>query len=273
MPRASTPSSRRRRPLRELPLDSFIVPLDTLPHTATKRPHSPGVLSPAKRRILLAEGGLSVTSKRLKALPVHSDSLLDTLSPAKKLDFGPPKNSPQATPNTPSTPSEPRMTRSARRKASGAVPSPTVVASQVETRIPREPIPVDVHSIHYPGFVVYQDPFIVVSAASPGVLTALGSPEMEQVDDHKENIAPRRRARKSVTAPPTLDSKPYSTTKRRSPRTTPAKTPTRDRSASITPTARRPEVVLTRSTRATPKLAEAERRELRRRMAEEVDEL
>ncbi|KAJ7068492.1 hypothetical protein C8F01DRAFT_611891 [Mycena amicta] len=262
-----------RRPLREMPLHKFL-PADPNPNVTPqrtgKRAHSPAIFSPAKRRILESEGIFvgGTSPARLRALPIRADS------PIKKLDLGPPKNSPTVrSPSASYTPSEPRMTRSARRRASGAPETPHLSSSSSQsefgdassrpdsTRIARELTPVDPQSIHYPGFVVHQDPFLT----TPSIVESAMSPEKEE---HKENVPPRKRAsRKS-------DSKPYPDIKlrtRTSPRT--PKTLGRDRSASLTPTGRRPEVVLTRSTRATPKLDTSERRQLRRRLADEVDAL
>ncbi|KAF7301867.1 hypothetical protein MIND_00752600 [Mycena indigotica] len=262
MPRA-TPSSRSRRPLRELPLAEFLSSdsnvSDATPHR--KRAHSPSsvLFSPAKRRILESEGifvGMG-SPARLRALPVH------TSSPIKKPDFGLPKNSPvkKLPPSTPRSETiEPRVTRSARRRASAAA-SPASSPTVVQPESSRTEYSIDPHSIHYPGFVVHQDPFLVTSeSVAQAIESALASLKK---DEYKENVAPRKRARPSEkSATPDLKLRT-----RTSPRT--PKTATRDRSASITPTRRHPEVV---SKFATPKLDSAERRELRRRLEDEVDE-
>ncbi|KAF7288286.1 hypothetical protein HMN09_01408700 [Mycena chlorophos] len=273
MPRAAS-SSRSRRPLKELPLDHFLDPdsIPDTPHRATgKRASSPAVFSPAKRRILASEGVFASGGTRLRALPVHATS------PIKKLDFGPAQNSPT------------KATRaSSGRRGSSAAPSspasPTVVAAASTVGIespmvlPREMSPVDTQSIHYPGFIVHYDPFGVADEA-PDVPIV---PTKEDADEYKENVAPRRRSsRKSVATLDAHTKKPYPDTKptaaatpklrtRTSPRT--PKPVSRDRSASMTPTRAKPDVVLTRSTRATPKLDASQRRQLRRQLEDEVNE-
>ncbi|KAJ7752735.1 hypothetical protein DFH07DRAFT_824809 [Mycena maculata] len=311
---ASRSSTRTHRPgpLKELPLDLFLPPNPNLPQRPNKRVHSPGgpsLLSPTKRRILAEEGIISPGSLkspiRVRALPVTRDG-----SPVKKLDLGLPKNSPaspRAAPSAPTSASESHPTRltrqSASRRASDAFTSSTPasplhrddvqemidyfsprpetitarLAPSAVSQIPREIPPlVDPQSIHYPGFHVFQDAYIITGPAMDLDVDLLLSP---QKDAQKENLPPRRKARKSATAPASSDLKLRLTSpdarlaKANSTPCTPGRSLARERSNSATPTPRRPAVVLTRDTRLTPKLQDTERREMRRRLEEEVDEI
>jgi hypothetical protein len=312
MPKASSSAKTRRTrpgPLKDLPLDLFL-PDETkanLPQRPNKRVHSPGgpsLFSPTKRRILAEEGIISAGSLkspvRVRALPVGRDSGGD--SPAKKLDFGLPKNSPaSARPshNAPTSAIEPHLTRLTRLSpafssstsistslghdaqemidyfSSPSESTPSRLARGAQT--PRDiPLPVDPQSIHYPGFIVFQDTYIVAAPAMP--LDADG-PSSPQKETAKENVPPRRKPRKSATAPTSSDLKARLTSpdtrlaKASSMPCTPGKLLAGERSNSATPTPRRPEVVLKRDTQLTPKLQDSERRDLRRRLAEEVDDV
>ncbi|KAJ7498706.1 hypothetical protein FB451DRAFT_1202782 [Mycena latifolia] len=313
MPKASS-SARIRRPgpLKDLPLDLFLPPNPNLPQRPNKRVHSPGgpsLFSPAKRRILAEEGiipGCSKSPVRLRAVPVIRDGVGD--SPVKKLDFGLPKNTP-ASARAPSSASpsvvEPHPMCLTRRSASHTTldafmpststsslhrddvqdivdyfsPPPDTNPSQLMrvavSQMPREiPPPVDPQSIHYPGFHVFQDAYIITGPALDFEVDPSLSPQRDAL---KENAPPRKKPRKSVTAPASSDLKARLTsadTMLAKASSTPC-TPGRwlERSNSATPTARRPDVVLTRDTRLTPKLQDTERRELRRRLAEEVDDI
>ncbi|KAJ6515666.1 hypothetical protein C8R45DRAFT_810054 [Mycena sanguinolenta] len=287
---------RRPGPLQDLPLDLFLPPNPNLPQksSGTKRVHSPGgpsLFSPQKRRILEEEGIFpSRTAVRVRASPVRCDA-----SPVKKLDFGPPKNSPASARSPHSAPTSatelhsPRLTR--QNTSSDAFSSTTIPSDDAPemidyfaspsgsapprnavTQIPREiPPPVDPQSIHYPGFVVFQDAYLV-----PATPIDVDPP---QKDEEKENVLPRRKPRKSVTAPASSDLKARLASpdaklaKAHSMPCTPARSIVGERSTSITPTPRRPVVVLTRDTRLTPQLQDAERRELRRHLTEEVDDI
>ncbi|KAJ7781023.1 hypothetical protein B0H16DRAFT_1298501 [Mycena metata] len=301
MHKASSSALRRRAgPLKDLPLELFLPQLPT-PQRPNKRVHSPGgpsLFSPTKRRILAEEGivsGASLKSPvRLRAVPVRRDS---GDSPVKKLDFGPPKNSPTSArsphnaptsaPDSPAT----RLTRhSGSHSTADAFPTsasfpqlsdaqemtdyfsvPSNASGVVQT--PREiPPPVDPQSIHYPGFHVFQDAFIITGSSAAAQLSP-------QKDAQKENVAPRRKPRKSVTAPASSDLKSRlvfpdtGLAKASSMPSTPPRSLPVERLGSLTPTPRRPDVVLTRDTRLTPKLQDSERRELRRRLADEVDDI
>ncbi|KII94930.1 hypothetical protein PLICRDRAFT_80430, partial [Plicaturopsis crispa FD-325 SS-3] len=172
---------RRAGPLQELPLDHFLPSKSTAPQKSNKRPHSPGVpslFSPAKRRILTAEGIFS-PEKTMKSSLVASRANTSPLlvlrggadSPARKLDFGPPKSSPRTSvvsarkasnPRTPG-PSPPlRQSTSSSTRASESPEADDYFSprhpSRVPTAIPRQmPPPPDRQSQHYPGFDVFQD--------------------------------------------------------------------------------------------------------------------
>lgn len=160
-----------------------------------------------------------------------SHVLAGPASPARILDFGLPRNNnggdpekrPAAAPLPGGTstghrsassrsglaPSPEIKPRDAPRAASApravdpfdfdALPSPSSSpTSSSFTLVPRElPPQIDPTSVHYPGFVVFQDPHIVVyppAANEP-------SPDDMEIDAEvtKENTAPRRRVRKAVT--------------------------------------------------------------------------
>ncbi|KAJ6490364.1 hypothetical protein C8R47DRAFT_468021 [Mycena vitilis] len=303
MPKAS--SSRRPGPLKDLPLDNFLPPNPNLPERPNKRLHSPSIFSPTKRRILAEEGiisGGSVKSsiRRVRAFPVSCRSSVD--SPAKKLDFGLSKNSPasaRSPHNAPTSAMPPTPTRLTRQNTTPdaftsststpaddaqemidyfSTPSEGISARQAPasvSQIPRDiPPPVDPQSIHYPGFVVCQDAYIVTGPAMIVEADTISSPQKEA---EKENALPRRKPRKSVTAPTSSDLKSRLVSpdtrlaKANSTPCTPGRSLASERFGSATPTPRRPEVVLTRDTRLTPKLQDSERRELRRRLVEEDD--
>ncbi|KAJ7094565.1 hypothetical protein B0H15DRAFT_830042 [Mycena belliarum] len=305
MPKASS-STRIRRPgpLQDLPLDLFLPPNPNLSQRPNKRVHSPGgpsLFSPTKRRILAEEGLIPGSLRgptRFRAVPVPRDG---GDSPVRKLDFGLPKNSPASPQLPPNAATQPRPTRLTRRTSSHTTPDafmpspstpllpddavdyfsslPPSDPSDLERVAPSHPPrvilpPVDTQSIHYPGFHVYQDAYLGTGPALDLVVDPSLSP---QKDATKENVAPRRKPHKSVTAPTPSDLKARLT----SPDTSLAKATSTPRapgrshewSSSTTPTARRPDVVLTRDIRLTPKLHDTERREMKRRLEEEVDEV
>ncbi|KAJ7180321.1 hypothetical protein C8R43DRAFT_972608 [Mycena crocata] len=296
MPKATSSSTRIRRPgpLKDLPLDPFLPDNPNLPQRPNKRVHSPGgpsLFSPTKRRILAEEGILSAGSFkspiRVRAIPVTHNGGGDSV--AKKLDFGLPKNSPARASTPPSAPTsaiEAHSTRLTRPSVSPTTPDafmspppetdyfpiPGTTTSRPVSYIPRDiPPPVDPQSIHYPGFHVHQDAYIVTGLALDLEANSLSSPQ-------KENAAPRRKPRKSSTAPASSDPKMRlaspdpKLTKANSTPCTPGRLHA-ERSNSATPTPRRPDVVLVRDTRLTPKLRDTDRRELRRRLEEEVDDI
>ncbi|EGO27764.1 hypothetical protein SERLADRAFT_461796 [Serpula lacrymans var. lacrymans S7.9] len=199
---------RRPGPLKDLPLEPFLHPNSNVPDNLkpfncprpNKRPHSPAapiLFSPAKRRILNEEG-ITFPGKTLRSIPSSrtrlaassSDFLGDT--PAKKLDFGPPKGHQQLVPSIPSCTAEPRSRSPSGSIASSSdisvqpnaihqpstsyitldsdVPSSTTTVPRRSSRLrgsphsvapismPRDmPSPPDRQSIHYPGFDTFQD--------------------------------------------------------------------------------------------------------------------
>lgn len=223
----------RPGPLQELPLERFLptYPLN-LPSKSVrshKRPGSPNPYSPTKRRILNSEG-IFAPEKTCKtpmslgrASPARfGDVLASSTSPARALDFGLPKNhgrEPAKCLSLSQTriPSRKTLVSSsevhyqsvlpavlpAHHLPSG-VPANTEVSSTSSTPpaavpivIPRElpPLP-DPQSIHYPGFVVFQDTHITIYPAD------FNSERVSDADTHsdpfKENLPPRRKtARKT----------------------------------------------------------------------------
>ncbi|KAF8969485.1 hypothetical protein BDZ97DRAFT_247232 [Flammula alnicola] len=236
---------RRRIPLQELPLESFLPPPDpnvpgsVKPIRSNKRPFSPSgpsPFSPAKRRILNEEGIFSCRSplpscKESLASPARfSHVLAGPASPARVLDFGMPKNyggDPQkrpvsytpaldATPTQTSTSSTTRLAPSPELKSRSARPTgkskfqhgvdasditpptspprPSITANFIPRELPAQSEP---WSIHYPGFVVFQDTHTIIYPEQEEFISDM------EVDDetHKENLPPRRKTRKAATAP------------------------------------------------------------------------
>ncbi|THH14395.1 hypothetical protein EW146_g5927 [Bondarzewia mesenterica] len=256
----------KRGPLVELPLTDFLpkststnlnIPSHSLAHihspfkypSTNKRPLSPSAptpFSPTKRRILAQEGifplskpspgHVSLSSaSRGKLNAEYFQSLIQGAdSPAKKLNFGPPRfdanvgsssssrlgdpvtpqssdagamkrtrTSPRlaqrSSPSTPKTRSGTRAnriiqtTKPGSRLAASTIPSH---ASPPPMTIPREmPPSVDRHSVHYPGFDIYLDTYVLLPRAS-GISHTEG-PFSENEEGDKENIGPRRRVRKA----------------------------------------------------------------------------
>jgi hypothetical protein len=231
---------RRPGPLRELPLEQFLPKLnlqangDPFKMTPNKRPLSPGTpitYSPTKRRILDEELFFSPekTPRTGRSLLGRFGDLRGPGSPAKKLDFGPPKNAVKgieavvsATHNVTAITKSTRAQSSVPRKLA---PSPELKsrsrpshkpASSLKTdeeeayntlsfhrphpnsipiMIPREmPPSPDRQSIHYPGFDIYRDTRIICPQGRSLVIPEQGA------DKQKENIPPLRRSRKAESA-------------------------------------------------------------------------
>lgn len=231
-------SSRRPGPLKELALARFL-PLQpgmvSNPFKCTpKRPRSPGapigLLSPAKKRIL-REDSLLAHPSPVKA--PSRGSLLDMkptiASPSRKLDFCHAISSPSShlaeedlqsrlsrttrrstTPNVNLSPSpELQQPHSGGGSSSSPVETLKEETQQTETStsvvpflIPRElPEVSDCQSIHYPGFDVHIDTHIELPSARRRV-------QLDPTTDlecTKENLPPRKRAKKSVLAPSELE--------------------------------------------------------------------
>lgn len=110
---ANLPQTTMRRPgpLQDLPLEHFLPPNPNLPKSpfklarGSKRPLSPGApstFSPAKRRILVVEGIYSPESLKsplsssIQSPARFADLVKGPDSPARRLDFGLPKNHSQS---------------------------------------------------------------------------------------------------------------------------------------------------------------------------------
>ena len=140
-----------------------------------------------------------------------SDVLAGSASPARILDFGVPKNhggesakrSFPTQSQIPSFSSRKILTSSPAHHCSSRLPADTEVSSLSSTRpaaaptvIPRElPPPPDPQSIHYPGFVVFQDTHITSYPAN------FNSERVSDVeaDTFKENLPPHRKALRKAT--------------------------------------------------------------------------
>ncbi|KAG6916709.1 hypothetical protein DXG01_005658 [Tephrocybe rancida] len=183
---------RRPGPLQDLPIEHFIPLNPNLP-SSRKRPLSPGepiLYSPAKRRILNEEG-FHTPKSPLSAR--FSDILAGPSSPAKKLDFGAPKqaSSSRLRATTPLSEDQ-EMDDYFSQPSSSSLPSSSA---------PREtpPLP-DPQSIHYPGFCVYIDTHTPIDS----VPTLIPTPTTDK-DVVKENVPPRRKTCKAATVPPEVD--------------------------------------------------------------------
>ena len=212
----------RPGPLQELPLERFLPTHPNPPSKSVrshKRPLSPGSpnpYSPTKRRILNSEGIFaSEKSKTLmslgKASPARfSDVLVGSASPARILDFGLPKTH-RGEPAKRPFPTQTQFPSLSSRKTPIGVSSPhrhvsptggdstnAEVSSTsssrpvtVPTVIPRElPPPPDPQSIHYPGFVVFQDTHITIYPADFNPERV--SDAETHADLFKENLPPRK---------------------------------------------------------------------------------
>jgi hypothetical protein len=345
---------RRPGPLQELPLEHFFPPNPNVPKsplklwTGGKRPLSPGApstFSPAKRRILNAEGIFSPeTLKSPVSLMARSPARFADLvrgpdSPARKLDFGLPKNHSQSTAGSStvinsaaSSQFEDDVLTTPTRTSSNTsintlAPSPELLPksasapiassssllldgipemddyfsphprhsavhpSYIPTMIPRElPAPPDRQSVHYPGFDVLLDTHIpLLRARSASVDWAdFGTDLKRDKEGCKENVPPRRKAKKAATAPNSSELTKAGLLspggkqreveriwKAKSTPATPKKLSVGGWDGTVTPTPRRygPGLVhdLTSPSRTTP-VNLNERRERRRMLEEEVDE-
>ncbi|KAL0949315.1 hypothetical protein HGRIS_009391 [Hohenbuehelia grisea] len=244
---------RRSGPLQELPLELYV---HSDPTTSTnskltrshKRPLSPGapnLFSPAKRRILAEEGilcpdktaksPLSLSSRRIASAAAFADALRGPGSPARKLDFGTPKNnrechstqlaqeplfaSPTKTPTrsthhtlAPSPELTPKSRSNSLPPSDSDVSEMDINASdlpphspprifRIPLMVPREmPPPPDPQSVHYPGFDVYVDTHLSLPHArdAPREADSARQPDAEW---YKENMPPRRKVKKLATAP------------------------------------------------------------------------
>lgn len=230
----------RRIPLQPLPLAYFLAP-DGAPlarasplKPATKRSRSPSsLLTPAKRRILRAEGVI--------CSPSSSTSSGSSRGRSPKLDTELNRRADTSTSLMPPSPSS-RTHRDPQRDrvgASGARADTSAASCVYRTRsttaslqgtpcgspssssassgprratpnpimVPRRvPSPPNPQSIHYPGFNIHYDTHIELRSASSMRLCSLEPSDIEdELDALKENIPPRKRVKKTVSAPPEDD--------------------------------------------------------------------
>lgn len=213
----------RRLPLQELPLHQYLpaVP-DNKQIRTNKRPLSPGgtaFISPAKRRNLTAQDifssertfeSTSTSLRKSVTSPTRfSNILLGSGSPARILDFGLPTHlagDPEKCSLADTRPAD--ATPRQKSSTSQLAPSPELKCTRDDdevfprtmfpvtpasssstsdnsyTLVPRElPARTDPHSVHYPGFVVYQDSHIVAFDSRPHQ-----GCEIEDDDGPKENV-------------------------------------------------------------------------------------
>lgn len=225
----------RTGPLQDLPLAHFLAsgpsPAPTIAKPA-KRPLSPSkstIFSPAKRRILHSEGILLAGEASLSSLQPHipysgndvfgasHDSSIALTSPAQRAGATQGSSRDRRTPRRPS----PKLTRSTNasgddsasalslRRSSRLQPSQRgAEPGAASMTILREmPPPHDHQSVHYPGFDTYQDTHIVLTPSrrtSPSSDNEDSCPSSEEVlserEITKENIPPRKTAKKSSLA-------------------------------------------------------------------------
>ncbi|KAG5652673.1 hypothetical protein H0H81_004165 [Sphagnurus paluster] len=190
-------------PLQELPLEHFIP--------SRKRPLSPAahvLCSPAKRRILNEEG-IFKSAVSGRGTPARFTKVLSgPSSPARKLDFGSPKQ--KATLGRATLASSPDLNTLLSEDYEMEDCFGQASCSSFSVRTPPSnptiisrgtPPPPDPQSIHYPGFRVYFDTHIVFTPADeqpPRPSTPISEKDKDAL---KENIIPPRRPRKAVTAP------------------------------------------------------------------------
>ena len=156
-------------------------------------------------------------------------------------------------------------------------------SSAVPTSVPREmPPPPDPQSVHYPGFHVHCDTHVLIISVDNDLETL--SLTDNDKEGQKENLAPRRKPRKVVTAPNTdlksqffsPDAKKREIEKLGRAKSTPV-TPKRhlgrdEQGSGGSPTPRRSGMRLIQAmTSSTPRAMEMERREMRRALQDEVD--
>ncbi|KAI0750959.1 hypothetical protein C8Q80DRAFT_1098823, partial [Daedaleopsis nitida] len=151
--------------------------------------------------------------------------------------------------------------------------------------IPREVTPPDRQSIHYPGFDVYQDPHIILPvtrSTSESVADDLSGSDKEQ---DKENVAPRRKSSKKPASPCTpsqtawLKVLPPSNKVPRSPHPRhvfdylsghPSVVTPKERTLRAVPS---PAATLVGATPGRTPLGKEERKQMRRAMEDEVDDV
>lgn len=205
-PGAPTPfSPAKRRLLNDEGL--FKTPL---PRNTDSSRFATVLASPASPARVLDFGGLPRSNagdpQKRPAVPQHPSGTLPSHSSSTSSS-----SSSSHTGLAPSPELKPRGTRPTRITGDEAsvnlfdfdtLPSPSASpTSSSFTLVPRDlPPQIDPRSAHYPGFVVYQDPHIVVY--NPPTDNGPGPDDMdEDAQVCKENVAPRRRLKKMATEP------------------------------------------------------------------------
>ncbi|KAJ3799216.1 hypothetical protein GGU11DRAFT_527389 [Lentinula aff. detonsa] len=285
------------------------------PNKRPLSPGGPSLFSPTKRRILTQEG-IFLPEKMMKspfrerrtAGPSFGDLLRAPGSPVKKLDFERTRS-----PQLPSSILEGRdvvggSVKATPVKVSAAslelVPktnaksthrtfddddffaTPERLTTSLSrptaptpfTLLPREiPPPTDPQSIHYPGFMVYQDPHIHIPVVNPAILQSFAQ-DSKDCDEWKENVALRRKIKKANSDP--VDGKITLHTpeakkpeveklfKAKATPATPRKTEAKERQEVTSPTPRRASLRHKTGTPVTPD----EKRQRRQMLKDEVDE-
>ncbi|TDL29687.1 hypothetical protein BD410DRAFT_36200 [Rickenella mellea] len=224
----------RPGPLKDLPLAKFVVAdsnsLLSPAKSTAKRPLSPSIafFSPTKRRLLNEEGCLSGLSPRRSPSRGHPAMLdfSEPRSPARKLeftsassgrDFSAPLFSPDThidgntTPTSKTTssshsklaPSPEFVSHGKKRRLSvsldviTAPPASSSNVIMVQREMPPSP---DRQNQHYPGFDVYRDRHIELPSNKGRVLEDKEDAPLDP-EGVKENIVPRRKPKKIVSAP------------------------------------------------------------------------
>jgi hypothetical protein len=169
----------RRQPLRDLPLDPFFT---HVPATSSMPVSSP-FKSGTKRALDVNDVNPSPVKRRIRS------------SSSRKLEFEfvSVHKTPTRIPRTSNLLPSPELpSRSAKR-----VSIPSISLNDHGLEIDHcfsQPHPIH-HSFHYPGFDVHKD------TRPPSSRTPTLVQLQLEKDEHKENVPPRRKARKAITAP------------------------------------------------------------------------
>lgn len=288
-------TSSTRPALCDLPLERFIpsatkttIVGQTRPNKRPLSPGGPSLFSPTKRRLLTQEGIFSPDKTvkipfRGRSSPGGSfgDLLQGPGSPAKRLDHGRSLKSQSSELRVSSTPvrSQAPSPEVLSKMASNSTPRRNFVDDDFFatperlqpsfTLVPRELPPTsDPQSIHYPGFIVYQDPHLLIMNPVSREVTL----ELED-DEWKENVLPRRKIKKTITDPFPAKSTPKQELERlfkaRSTPATPRKVASKERQEVTSPTPRRTALC---SQAGTPIITEEEKRQRRQMLRDEVEE-
>ncbi|KAI9056530.1 hypothetical protein FKP32DRAFT_1585917 [Trametes sanguinea] len=228
----------RPGPLMPYPLDLFTVEGSATPSKhllPQKRRCSPSPScydSPAKRRVkadgtdtvpLRARSPLSASSNSARFATSHFNALLQGPdSPAKRLDFATFSHDEDSTSRsengTPRTPRRsPKRTTTPRPRRSPRLSTVQPISRSPQNhhaivsepiRIPRDVMPPNPQSIHYPGFDIHQDPYTVLPTSASHTSIIVHDDAVEHSLDEefdKENRPPRRKRAKKTVDPATPD--------------------------------------------------------------------